>query len=208
MNALLISVALTFWVGSVLAEPPAGPDVTHVIPGSHAKYGVNNFKMVIPGVLYRGGGTGPQAPLTSAPLQALCADGFVAAVYAYGKGWQGGPRSVSCGAGQLTYVSKRWDHPDEQHEIMKRLHSIIQEGHGAMYVHCWYGIHASGYIAATALKQFCGLSDERAVAYWNSNVPQKIQYPAVRAKVRGFKPFPELQITAEQQARVCPKKGL
>ena len=197
-------VVLIMWAGSVMAQLPVVQSVTHVIPGSQAKYGVNNFKMVMPGVLYRGGGTGPQAPLTSDPLQALCNDGFEAAVYVYGKGWRGGPRLVSCGNGRLTYVSKRWDHPDKQHEIMQELYNIIQEGHGAMYVHCWYGMHASGYIAASALKQFCGLSDEKAVAYWNSNVPQKLQYPNVQAKVRAFKPYPELQIGAEQQARVCP----
>lgn len=203
MRALSIVVLMSLAAGRVIAEPPVPQSLTQKIPGAKAKYGLDNFKMVMPGVLYRGGGTGPRTPLATAPLQALCNEGFSAAVYVYGKGWRGA-RSVNCGNGQLTYVSKRWDHLNEQREILEELHDIIQRGRGAMYVHCWYGVHASGYIVATALMQFCGLSSAQAVAYWNSNVPRTIQYPKVQARIRAFKPYSDLQISAAERTRVCP----
>ena len=56
-----------------------------------------------------------------------------------------------------------------------------------------------------ALMQFCDLSGEEGVTYWNSNVAKTIQYPKVQQMIRAFKPYPELEISAEQQARVCPK---
>ena len=36
-------------------------------------------------------------------------------------------------------------------------------------MHCWNGWHASGYISALSLRQFCGVSGSDAVAYWIRN---------------------------------------
>jgi hypothetical protein len=100
---------------------------------------------------------------------------------------------------------KRWDYPSEVRSVLESLHRIIQEGRGAMYVHCWYGVHASGYIAAVALMQFCGFSPEAAVEYWNSNVAASIRYEKVQNMIRAFKPYPDLEISPGLQARVCPR---
>lgn len=192
------------------AEIVTAPNVTALIPGMMKQYGVSNLRMVMPGVLYRGGSTAGternQGPLQPGSQQALCNDGFSAIVYGYGNNWRGGSSvAVSCAKGQATYVSKRWDHPNEIHDAMKTLHDIISGQKGAMYVHCWYGVHASGTLAAAALRQFCGLSGDQAVRYWEGTVPSsKLWYPGVLRAIRSFQPDPALNISEEEKKRVCP----
>ncbi len=191
------------------AAPMEGVSLTTLNKQADVKYGVYNYKPVMPGVLYRGGSTtstptGQQAPLSSSSQQALCNDGFDAAVYAYPAGWSGGDKSIRCANGQMTYVDRRWDHPNEVHDVMAELHNIIVEGKGAMYVHCYYGVHASGFLATVALMQFCGLKGQAAIDYWDSNVPAKIRYPKVHDMINAYRVDPALAITPEQAARVCP----
>jgi hypothetical protein len=195
---------------SVSAEVVNAPNVTALIPSMMKQYGVSYLRMVMPGVLYRGGSTAgtekAKAPLQSSSQQALCNDGFQAIVYGYGNNWRGGSGvTVTCAKGQATYVSKRWDHPNEIHDVMKELHNVIVQRNGAMYVHCWYGVHASGTLAATALRQFCGLSGDQAVRYWESTVtPSSLWYPNVISAIRNFQPDPALNISQEDKERVCP----
>jgi len=115
--------------------------------------------------------------LTAASAQALCQAGFDAVVYAYTTGWSGGDKSIKCANGPLTYTMKRWDDPDAVQGVLKEIHNIIQDGHGAMYPHCYSGVHASGFEVTAALMQFCGLSDEEGVRYWNSNVAKTFSIP-------------------------------
>lgn len=186
------------------SAPDIVSDLTREIPGASQKYnGLKNVKMVMPGVLYRGGGTGGKSPMGSSQSTALCEDGFSSAVYGYRTGWSG-DHSVQCGSGSLNYSSRQWDKSSAGEAMLRELHSIIQNGSGPMYVHCWYGVHASGYLAAIALMQFCGYDANQAVDYWNSNVPASIRYRKVQDMIRNFRPLGELQISGEQQARVCP----
>lgn len=196
--ALLLAIST-----SALAAPPSG-NLTKEIPGANKRYnGIKNFKMVMPGVLYRGGGTGEKVPLGNAQLDALCADGFTNANYAYKTGWTG-TKTSSCGGTRLDYEYRQWDNAGALKSTLAEIHDIIRAGRGAMYVHCWYGVHASGYVVTTALMQFCGYNAEQAVAYWNSNVPAKLQYPKVQQMIRAFKPYREFEISSSDQARVCP----
>lgn len=189
----------------VLASPPISDSLTKEIPGANRTYrGIKNFKMVMPGVLYRGAGTGEKEPLESSSLQALCEDGFSSAVYSYRSGWNG-DTSLRCNSGELAYTAKQWDREPSARTMLQELHSIIKNQRGAMYVHCWYGVHASGYLAAIALMQFCHYSPEQAVAYWNSNVPSSIQYPKVQEMIRRFQTYADLQISTEERNRVCPR---
>ncbi|MGH9875561.1 MAG: hypothetical protein ACRD9S_24150 [Pyrinomonadaceae bacterium] len=205
---LIVALNGILWTVAAQAAPLESVNLTTQNKAANARYGLFNYKTVMPGVLYRGsssGAKGQKAPLTAASAQALCQDGFDAVVYAYGTGWSGGDKSIKCANGQLTYTVKRWDHSDEVKAVLKEIHNIIQDGHGAMYLHCHYGVHASGFEVTAALMQFCGLSGEEGVKYWNSNVAKTIQYPKVQQMIRAFKPYSELKISAEQQARVCPK---
>jgi hypothetical protein len=191
---------------AAMAEPPSSTSLTHIIKEAKTQYGINYFRMVMPGALYRGGSCGERTPLPVSALQKLCNDDFKVAVYVYSKGWSGSPtRLIKCGKNEISYIRERWDHPQEVHQILKKLHDLIIAGKGAMYVHCWYGVHASGYVATVALMQFCNLSPAQGVVYWNSNTPKKLQYSKVQNMIYNFKRDPALQLTKEQQARVCPK---
>jgi len=204
MGFFLVGLLLSVSAG---AAPMESVNLTTQNKAANARYDLFNYKTVMPGVLYRGGSTGPKgskAPLSVKATAALCQDGFDAAVYAYSTGWKGDDKPIQCEGGQLTYTMKRWDRPKEQRVVLEELRNIIVEGKGAMYVHCYYGVHASGYIVTTALMQFCGLTPEQGVAYWNSNVAKSIQYEKVQKMIRAFKPYEDLKISAAQQARVCP----
>lgn len=167
-----------------------------------AEFGLKNFHEVMPGALYRGGGTGGRQPVSTPTLRSMCDGGIRSAVYLYRTGFNG-PQTESCGSGQISYKYIQWDRNDRA--ILTELHKMIVEGRGPMYVHCWYGVHASGYISAVALKQFCGYSDSEALDYWNSYVAKKIRYPKIQNMVVKFQPYPELNISAAQAAKVCPK---
>jgi hypothetical protein len=86
---------------SASAEVVNAPNVSTTIPSMMKQYGVSNLRMVMPGVLYRGGSTAgtenTRAPLQSSSQQALCNDGFDAIVYGYSNNWHGGSGiSISC----------------------------------------------------------------------------------------------------------------
>jgi hypothetical protein len=192
-----------FFSASLIAAPLSSNDLTHAIPTAKIHYGLDNFKIVMPGVLYRGGSSGDKLPLASSSLQALCNDGFSTAVYVYSRGESKKSQSIICQKGQMDYVQHSWDNPTEVHKIHKILYQIITAHKGPMYVHCWYGMHASGYVAATALIQFCGLSNSQAINYWKSHVPVKIQYKKVQDMIRGFKPDPAFKLSPIEQAHHC-----
>lgn len=198
---LLLSLSLLPF--SALAALPVGSS-TQVVAGSEKVYGVKNFKVVMPGVLYRGGGEGGKNPLSDKALQSLCREGFRSAVYGYKTGWTG-TKKVSCEGGQLIYTYRQWDKVSDAQEMHRELFGLIKNRGGAMYVHCWYGVHASGFLAATALMQFCGYSASQAVAYWDSNVPASIRYPKVQNAIRAFQVDPGMQLSAEEQATYCPR---
>ena len=207
MKKLILALAMIA-TSAASAAPVIAGNVTQTIKELQDRYHTSYVRMVMPGVLYRGGSTQgnekAHLPLNNDSLNRLCEDGFDAVVYGYGNNF-GGPKTGSCSKGTISYVSKRWDHPNEIHDVMVELHNIIVEGKGAMYVHCWYGVHASGTLAATALRQFCGLSGDQAVKYWESTVPSsKLWYPNVISAIKAFKPDPSLNISPDQQARVCP----
>lgn len=204
MKAILAIV--TLWSAGVMAAPPVTNSLTQILPEGKSKYGVTYFRMVMPGVLYRGGNENPKnrVQLSTGTVQNLCSDGFDAVVYAYSDKSLSKAKAVSCGSNSTAYVSKPWNTPSAVRDMLQELRDIIVEGKGAMYVHCWYGTHASGYLATAALMQFCGLSNEEGVAYWNMNVAPAIRYPKEHARIRAFKRYDDLTITPEQQKRVCP----
>jgi protein tyrosine/serine phosphatase len=82
--------------------------------------------------------------------------------------------------------------------ILNKIHETIQDyQHGPIYLHCWNGWHASGYISALALKQFCGTTDEAAVQYWDKNTDGQ-------NKIRAFIPRQKFNISSDIQKNICP----
>jgi hypothetical protein len=187
--------------------------------GDEALYGVRNFRMVLPGVLYRGGAnnlyhqTKPRAnenPLPEDGLMNLCKQGFRTAIYLYTTNYNTASKTTSCettrgAANQLTYL--QLNPFNDMEEILKLVHKeVLVEYAGPIYSHCWNGWHASGLVAATALRQFCGLSASEAVRYWNlaTDGVNGPEYEKVRTRITEFTPIADLEFPSEIQLKVCP----
>jgi hypothetical protein len=94
---------------------------------------------------------------------------------------------------------------------MSKIHEVIADPQrGPLLLHCMWGVHSSGAIAAMALRQFCGWSEADAKAYWNSarnNAPCAGGCGAwIDARFKGFVPDPALVPDAAQQALICPER--
>ena len=108
----------------------------------------------------------------------------------------------------LDYKKGRSSHPQA---IMEEIHAVIEQaGQGPVLVHCMWGVHSSGAIAAMALVQFCDWPESKAKAYWHK---ARNHAPCGHAgcdawideKFGHFKPNPALAISAEQQSALCPR---
>jgi hypothetical protein len=90
--------------------------------------------------------------------------------------------------------------------ILTTVHQAITGAdHRPIYMHCWNGWHASGYISAVVLRQFCNVGPDEAVAYWDRTADSPEDYQKVRDLVRAFVKIPTLSISQEQRAAVCPQ---
>jgi hypothetical protein len=194
--------------------------------GRKELYGTRNFRAVLNGVYYRGGANnvyhvparGNSNPLTSVGLTNLCEEGFGRAVYLYSTNYQGAPKKVKCrdfsGADNTLEYLQISPLAYKEADLRKLLTLIHQHARdprlGPIYDHCWNGWHASGFVAATTLRQFCGFSGDQAVAYWDTNTDGNNKgagYDKIRARLRAFRPFAGLSLSAEERAALCPKPG-
>lgn len=202
-------------------------------------YGLRNFRVVLHGVLYRGGANNAfhrdhprnnMNPLPEDGLQNLCRESFGEAIYLYDTNYV--PKTVNCTSRTGTANSLNYTqfsvlsvpinpnpnqlanderdvvpHAQQLRDALARVYKCaIELGSCPIYIHCWNGWHASGLLAAVALRQFCGFTGEQAVNYWvdatdslsNSN------YPKVKQAIQDFIPIPELSVTQSIQAKICP----
>jgi len=91
--------------------------------------------------------------------------------------------------------------------IQMTYESATNDNVGPIYLHCWNGWHASGYISAVILKQFCGYSNWDAVNYWDlgtdgANTSPRYQHQ--RERIKNFVPYPEFMISDSLQDCLCP----
>lgn len=84
------------------------------------------------------------------------------------------------------------------------LESVRSPDKGPVLVHCWNGLHYAGMVSALALRQFCGFTAEQAEAYWRANANRGANYPLIIDNLHKFKPIPNLTLSAEEQATICP----
>lgn len=189
--------------------------------GYEPLYGLRNLRVVLHGVMYRGGAnnkfhrTNPRDnsnPLPPDGLANLCREGFGSAIYLYETNFA--PYAEEC-----TTRAGRPNHFEYEQisvlasgagtvEVLGRVHSCIAgTGPCPVYTHCWNGWHASGLISALALRQFCGFTGEEAVAYWIDGTDSlaNSDYPRIKDAIRAFRPVPELDIPASARARICPE---
>lgn len=204
MKSFISNIALVL-VFSVTSQAQVSlNDVMSNTAATHQQVaGLKNFRVVIPGVLYRGGNSGGgQVPLKAIGLDALSQKGFTAAVYMYPHGWNQRPTNTQgIDYSFIADIKNR----SSQKEFLLKVKNAIVEKTGPIYVHCWNGWHASGEMATYALMQFCGLNNQQGQQYWNANVPQGDANKIMR--MSRFQRFQDadLQISAEDAARVCPR---
>jgi hypothetical protein len=207
----------------------AFPDVYAKLVNDHGDgfedlYGVRNFREVIPGLVYRGGANnlynknGKRAnnnPLPQIGLTNLCEEGFANAVYLYSTNYSKSAHAADCKSGRsnaahLDYLQKSpLLYKSAVKDILQIVYDTIEgKTAGPVYVHCWNGWHASGFISAVILRQFCGFSGDQAVNYWNKNTDgnnRGKEYDKIRANLRAYTVDPAYAISPETQAQICPR---
>ena len=120
-------------------------------------YGTRNFRAVLHGVAYRGGGNNyyhrsdkrnNKNPLPMDGLQALLDNGFSTSVYLYKENFASAPEFlVNAGSmDTLQYYQLGGNTPSELDSLLMFTYRAIQdESVGPVYLHCWNGWHQSGY---------------------------------------------------------------
>jgi hypothetical protein len=218
LNAAADNFDADFYHARYGLNDPYGKRVDNYGNGFEALYGVRNMREVLKGVLYRGGANNAynkhgkrdnSNPLPDEGLANLCAEGFKNAVYLYATRYSTAKPQLDCrsirGSNHFDYL--QINPKTKPYEILKLVYAaIFNSQRGPIYVHCWNGWHASGLIAALALRQFCGVSGNAAVSYWEKNV-DKQDWPSmnpVKDMIRKFTPYPDLQISMSIQRQICP----
>jgi hypothetical protein len=193
--------------------------------GQEDLYGNRNLRAVLNGIYYRGGANNRyhrtnrrnnMNPLPNDGLQNLCEEGFSKAIYLYEANYETAPKITNCKNFQNEETKITYDQVSVlRYELadLRRIHAEIfnhirSPRLGPILAHCWNGWHASGYVAATALRQFCGFAPEQAVKYWDAHTDGNntaTGYEAIRRRIRAFEPDPKMQISTEEQKKICPQ---
>jgi hypothetical protein len=191
--------------------------------GFEQLWGLRNVRAVLSGVYYRGGANNTyfkpkrnnMNPIPTEGLENMCKEGFTQAVYLYPTNYKTAPAEVKCRTfegNENTLTYSQISPLAYREQDIRRIHSMIYDRvrnpHlGPMYAHCWNGWHAAGYVAATALRQFCGFTGDQAVDYWNLNTDGNHDgsyYNTLRAHIRSFEPSPDMTLTEEERTTLCP----
>jgi len=187
-------------------------------------YGLRNLRVVLHGVMYRGGAnnvfhrTHPRDnanPLPEDGIENLCKEGFESGNYLYSTRYSSASSKKLCEnrlsktAHELKYTNRLFDKDADVRKLLGEIHAIASDGsRGPLYSHCWNGWHASGFLATVTLRQFCGVSASKAVEYWDKNTDgnnKNKRYEKIRERIRKFKPFSELKINEDIKKQICPK---
>ncbi|KHD89162.1 MAG: hypothetical protein OM95_04900 [Bdellovibrio sp. ArHS] len=185
--------------------------------GVEELWGTRNFRVVLHGVMYRGGANNKYLnpsrnnvnPLPTVGLNNLCKEDFGASVYLYSENYSTAPKSVTCqNTSHQTHTLqyKQYAAAGENEAILQMVYNRIKgKLNGPIYAHCWNGWHSSGLIAGMALKQFCGWSNDKVDAYWVKNTDGNSSgFTTIRNRLKAFKPYVKFSITAAERAAICP----
>jgi outer membrane protein OmpA-like peptidoglycan-associated protein len=190
--------------------------------GFDSLYGTRNMRPILHGVAYRGGSNNyyhltdkrdNQNPIPLDGMHHLCQEGFSNGIYLYRNNYDGYPVGDTCQCVDQSYNAFKYhqlDYYDSAH-VYRMLEmtykSATDPNVGPVYVHCWNGWHASGYVSAVMLKQFCGLSDWDAVNYWDlgtDGANTSPRYQEQRERIKEFEPYPEFMISDSLKSCLCP----
>jgi outer membrane protein OmpA-like peptidoglycan-associated protein len=190
--------------------------------GFDSLYGARNMRPILHGIAYRGGANNHyhktdkrhnHNPLPNDGIENLCKEGFSNSVYLYRNNFDTAPTFKNCdcvnGAkNKMEYT--QYDYFDDKHvyEMVEMVYkSATDTAVGPVYLHCWNGWHASGFISAVLLKQFCGYNDLEATSYWDlgtdgaNNSPR---YNKIRERIMNFQPISEFMINDSLGNNICP----
>jgi len=195
--------------------------------GAPGLVGNRNVRTVLHGVLYRGGtaeSLNPEydpknPPLTQDTQARMCQEGFQRAVYLYDAVLSREPifcSSENAKNGVLQYTSevavavtkerKAIPNPLVIRQLLISTKMSIEGAIDApLYIHCWTGRHASGFLSALALKQFCDFTSEEAIDYWNEGTDGSSNFPSFHEEIRNFQPYSDLKIDTDTQKALCPQ---
>ncbi len=181
-------------------------NATMINSKSSLAVGETRPKAVLRGVYYFGGSDVKRQSLSSQYQNQLCGHGFSRAYSVYT------PATSACNGFQYTQIGQATATSNGGPKVaalMQEIYKIIKGNGqlGPIYLHCYYGVHASSTISQMVLKQFCGIDDETAISNWNKvNLYNSLAEPGPtneKAKIRAFQPDPSLAITPEEKAVVC-----
>lgn len=190
--------------------------------GFDSLYGTRNMRPILHGVAYRGGANNyyhktdkrnNHNPIPLDGMGGLCREGFSKGVYLYRENFEESPLADTCNCIDSTlhhFEYQQRDYYDSSHvyDMLKSTYeSATQPETGPVYLHCWNGWHASGFIAAVILKQFCDYSDWDAVNYWDlgtDGANTSPRYQTQRERIKNFEPYAEFEISDSLQNCLCP----
>lgn len=190
--------------------------------GFDSLYGTRNMRPILHGVAYRGGANNyyhltdkrhNHNPIPLDGMSNLCTEGFSKGVYLYRENFEDSPLGDTCSCSNDSWNNFEYyqkDYFDDQHikDMLEMTYqSATMDSVGPIYLHCWNGWHASGYISAVILKQFCGYSNWDAVNYWDlgtdgANTSPRYQHQ--RERIKAFEPYSEFNISDSLQDCLCP----
>lgn len=173
--------------------------------GFERLYGVRNFRVVIPNILYRSGANNVynkygkrdnSNPLPTIALENLEKEGFTTAIYLYTTNYSSAPHQIK----NLKYIQLSVLNPKNEKPFLKLVYDRLEHlSSGYVDAACWNGWHASGFASAIALMQFCGFTNREALQYWIKNTDGDSNYPNIKTKILNFKPFPELGLNKRNE---------
>lgn len=171
------------------------------------KNGLRDFREVLNGVLFRGGAANGHNPLTDTQLNALCNQNIRTAFYLYGTSSQE-RKQVHCENNTLSYQDRFWEKRNDLKYIHDSILESIRNHQKPVLVHCWHGVHVTGYLSTTALMQFCELPLKQAIEYSKVGVgDMKTWHNKIKPALLKFQrnTDPNYQLSEGEKNRVCPK---
>ena len=183
--------------------------------GLETLYGTRNFRSILHGIAYRGGGNNyyhrsnkreNKNPLPQDGLNNLLEQNFSNIVYLYKTNWETAPRFVKKGKKRLDYYQLSGNDEGSRDSILSMVYEAINNNEsGPIYLHCWNGWHQSGYISAVLLKQFCGFSTLQSLHYWEDCADSWSKgYDRIKDAIINFKPIEKYKIDQKKADLICP----
>lgn len=157
--------------------------------------GIVNLREVIPGVLYRSGKsiTNKYGPLSDESLVKLCKEGYSTAFYDYKRG---SDHNVPCGTNQISVrIRPSLVSNKNVFEQLSTVYTAITKNTGPVLTGCDQGVHASGFVSALSLIQFCGWTNKQALDYWALIAKGQDNHPKIKKAIMDFRPYDSLNVS-------------